>query len=186
MKKKKNKPVPAPKRRPAAPKVAVSAGAVRVDFARDPAGPEAVYGAAYLMMDRAYALLEPLPGAGLRVTLTPKAGRAAAALAALREAFLAEWESQKVRWAVSRANQSIREYVVENAVALAAGRAQPAAAAPAAPEELTPAQRSEIEKLIAEVEAEIKDMNEKKAHPDPKGVSPSWEAARDAEGKAAP
>lgn len=166
-----------------APKFVVVGGSVRADFPRDPAGPEAVYGAAYLMTDRAYAQLEPLAGGALRVSLTPKAARGAAALEDLRRAFQAEWESQVVRWAVARGNRSIREYVVENAVSLAQGRAAPAAAAaPAAPEELTAEQRTEIEKLIAEVEAEIKEMNASKSLPDPAGATKSWEAAQDAAG----
>lgn len=136
------------------------------------------------MTDRAYAQLEPLAGGGLRVTLTPKGLRGAEPLAALREAFLAEWRSQRLRWALARANQPIREYVVENAIALAQGRAEPPA--PAASEELTAEQRSEIEKLIAEVESEIKDMNESKAPRDPRGLSASWEAGSQAREKPAP
>lgn len=128
------------------------------------------------MTDRAYARLDGDKAKSLRVTLTPKGPRGAKAVAALRDAFLAEFESQKVRWAIAVANKPIREYLVENAVALAQGRAEPAPAAPAAAEELTADQRAEIERLIAEVETEIREMNDGQALPDPKGVSPSWEA----------
>lgn len=143
-------------------------------------GLEPILGAAYLFMDRAYALVEGDKAKLLKVTLRPKAARDAAALKSLREAFTAELESQKVRWAVARGNQSIREYLVDNALTLAeefSKRAVPSAGE-AAPEQLTPDQRSEIERLIAEVETEIKQMNETKAHPDPAGKSLSWEAAR--------
>ena len=91
-----------------------------------------------------------------------------------------------MRWAVARNNQPIREYIAEQAVLLATGQIKPAAPAAAAPEpavdELTDDQRLEIEKLIAEVEAEIKTMNADKAKPsvsDPKNVSASWEAAQE-------
>jgi His-Xaa-Ser system protein HxsD len=141
-------------------------------------GLEEILGAAYLMMDRAFARLDGDRKKSLTVTLTPKGDRSAKSLKALETAFTAELASQKVRWALSRANQPIREYIVENAVALAQGRAEALASAAPAPtsEELTADQRSEIERLIAEVETEIRDMNDKKAHPDPKGVAPSWEA----------
>lgn len=141
------------------------------------AGLDVILGTAYLMSDRAYVRLDGDRAKVLTVSLTPKGARAAKDLKQLEAAFLAELESQKARWALARANQPIREYLVENAVALAQGRAQAAAAsAPAAPEELTAEQRAEIERLISEVETEIKEMNDKKAHADPKGVSPSWEA----------
>lgn len=139
-------------------------------------GLETALGAAYLMMDRAWVSLEGDRSKALVVTLEPKPGFDAAAVKA---AFEAELESQKLRWAVARNNRSVREYVAENAVSLA--QQKPAAAqAEAAPEQLTDAQRSEIERLIAEVESEIKDMNAKKAVADPKGVAPSWEAQQEA------
>jgi hypothetical protein len=138
-------------------------------------GLEPALGAAYLMMDRAWVWLEGDKSKSLVVTLEPKPGWSAAGVSA---DFSAELESQKLRWAVARNNRSVREYVAENAVSLA--QQKPAAApAEAAPEQLTDAQRSEIERLIAEVEAEIKDMNAKKAVPDPKGVAPSWEAQQE-------
>lgn len=141
-----------------------------------------IMGAAYLLMDRAFVRLDGDKKKILKVTLTPKGDRSAKALSALKKTFEAELASQKLRWAVARENQPIREYIVENALSLAQGRADALAAAAPAPaaEELTADQRSEIERLIAEVESEIKDMNDKKAHPDPKGVSPSWEAQQKA------
>jgi His-Xaa-Ser system protein HxsD len=166
------------KKKPAAkakPKAAAGTVAFTLDARKD--GLDVILGTAYLMSDRAYARLDGDRAKILTVTLTPKGARGAKELKDLEAAFTAEFESQKVRWALARANQPIREYLVENAVALAQGRAEAAAAAaPAAPEELTADQRAEIERLISEVETEIKEMNDKKAHADPKGVSPSWEA----------
>lgn len=151
-------------------------GSVAFELDARKEGLDVILGAAYLMIDRAYARLDGDKTKIVRVTLTPKGDRGAKDLAALKAAFLAEFESQRIRWAVARAGQPIREYLVENAVALAQGRAVQAEAAAPVAEELTADQRSEIERLISEVESEIKEMNDKKAHADPKGVSPSWEA----------
>lgn len=162
----------APARRPAA-----KSRAAGLSFSLDvkKLGLETALGAAYLMMDRAWVWLEGDRSRTLIVALEPKPGFDAASVKA---AFEAELESQKLRWAVARNNRSVREYVAENAVSLA--QQKPAAPqAEAAPEQLTDEQRSEIERLIAEVESEIKDMNAKKAVPDPKGVAPSWEAQQE-------
>lgn len=142
---------------------------------------EPLYGAAYLMIDRAYVQLAPDGARGLRVTLLPKKDRDPAALAALRKAFETEYEAQKLRWTIARNNRDVREYVAENALTLAAEfAARPAApGAPAsAADVLTDDQRSEIERLIAEVETEIKTMNDSRAPQDSKAAARSWEAAR--------
>jgi His-Xaa-Ser system protein HxsD len=163
----------APARRPAA-KAKGSGLSFTLDVKK--LGLETALGAAYLMMDRAWVSLEGDKTKSLTVTLRPKPGSDAAAVKA---AFEAELESQKLRWAVARNNRSVREYVAENAVSLAQQKPAQPAAEPAA-EQLTDAQRSEIERLIAEVETEIKEMNAKKAVADPKGVAPSWEAQQEA------
>lgn len=143
-------------------------------------GLEPVLGAAYLMMDRAYASLDGDKTKSLTVTLRPKDGSAGAA--ALKRAFEDELAAQKLRWAVARNNQPVREYVAENALALA-GEFAARAAAPAEPavEQLTSEQRSEIERLIAEVETEISQMNSKKEHADAKDAALSWEASQEKE-----
>lgn len=163
--------------RRAAAKPANAALTVALDVRRE--GLEPVLGAAYMMMDRAYASLDGDRAKVLKVTLRPKSG-GAAALKSLRAAFDAELAAQKLRWAVARNNQPVREYVAENAIALAEEFAS-RAAAPAEPaaEQLTSEQRSEIERLIAEVETEISEMNKKKELPDPKGAALSWEAAQE-------
>lgn len=166
------------KRAPAAGKAAVGEVTLSLDVRRE--GLEAILGAAYLMMDRAYAVLGGDKRKSLTVTLRPKAGRGAAELKALKSAFEAELTAQKLRWAVARNNQSVREYVAENAISLAEEFSK-RAVAPAEPaaEQLTTEQRSEIERLIAEVETEISEMNTKKELADPKGKTLSWEAAQE-------
>lgn len=143
-------------------------------------GLEAVLGAAYLMMDRAYVALGGNPKTVLTVELTPKAGFTRKDVEA---AFLAELATQKVRWKLAQGNLPVREHVAELAVRLANGQLPPEPAADEAPaDQLTDEQRKEIEKLIAEVEDEIKTMNAKKspAAADPKNIKASWEEKQEA------
>lgn len=164
----------------AAPKP--SSSEVRIPLDVKTEGLDAILGAAYLMMDRAFVLLSGDRAKKIEVSLRakdPKAFRPAA----LEKEFRSDLASQKVRWAISRGNQPIREYIAEQAVLMATGAipppAAPAAAAEPAAEELTADQRAEIEKLIAEVESEIKTMNDKKVASDPKGIKASWEEAQE-------
>ncbi len=151
---------------------------VVLDARRD--GVDEIYSAAYLMIDRAYVLLEGDPKKSMRVTLRPKDVRTKASLTAVRSDFMSELAAQRVRWSITRNNQSIREYIAENALSLAAefGARSEVAEPSAAAEQLTPDQRAEIEKLIAEVETEIKAMNEQKPATDPKAAVAPWEAGR--------
>jgi His-Xaa-Ser system protein HxsD len=172
--------------RPAKPsrRAAPATGEVVVSVKPGADGPEPVLGAAYLMMDRAYALVEPAASGALRVTLRPKGARGSAELKALESAFQDELAAQRLRWAVARNNISVREYVAENALSLAEEFAsRPAAAPEPANEQLTADQRAEIERLIAEVETEISDMNRDQKLPDPKGATRSWEAAQEEAGR---
>ena len=150
-------------------------------------GLESIFGAAYMLTDRAFSSLEGDRAKKITVTLTPKKSEGRAGLKALAQTFLQELETQKVRWAIAKNNLPIREYLAEHAVALANSPAPVEAAAEPASEELTDAQRKEIEKLISEVEDEIKTMNAKNPAPDPKNVKASWEEAQESkasEGKA--
>ncbi|UPT75708.1 MAG: hypothetical protein M0D55_08565 [Elusimicrobiota bacterium] len=176
--KKAAKSVPAP-----TPKLTASEASFSLDVKAH--GLEPVLGAAYLLTDRAYVALGGDRAKILTVTLRPKNAKALKPRA-LADEFLSDLASQKVRWAVAKNNQPVREYVAEQAVLIATGQIKPAAPAAAAPEpavdELTDAQRLEIEKLIAEVESEIKTMNADKAKPsvaDPKNAALSWEAAQE-------
>lgn len=149
-------------------------------------GLEPIFGAAYLMMDKAYVSLSGDRAGKIGVVLRAKNPKAVKPKALAAE-FLSDLATQKVRWAVSRNNLPIREFIAEQAVLIANGTvpppSAPAAAEPAA-EELTADQRAEIEKLISEVEAEIKTMNDKKSIPDPKGIKASWEEKQEQENKA--
>ena len=149
-------------------------------------GLEPILGAAYLMMDKAFVSLSGDRAKRLAVALTSKSPKAVSARA-LGEEFLLDLESQKVRWTVAKNNLPVREFIAEQAVLIANGTVPPpsAAAAPEPPvEQLTDEQRAEIEKLISEVESEIKTMNDKKIATDPKGVKASWEEKQEQENKA--
>jgi His-Xaa-Ser system protein HxsD len=170
-------------------KPARAASKTSVSFTLDPRrdGLEPLLGAAYLMTDRAYARLDGDAKKSLRVTLTPKGDRGAKSLAALEADFRAELESQRLRWAVARANRPVREYVAENALTLAEEFEKRSAAAPApAGDQLTDAQRAEIARLIAEVEGEIKEMNAKPKADGRAETALSWEAAQEQGGQGAP
>lgn len=164
----------------AAPKPSASEVRISLDVKKE--GLEPIFGAAYLMMDRAYVLLSGDRAKKIEVSLRPKDPKALT-LKALSAEFLSDLASQKVRWAISRNNQPVREFVAEQAVLMASGAipppAAPAAAEEPAAEQLTDDQRAEIEKLIAEVESEIKTMNDKKVASDPKGIKASWEETQE-------
>lgn len=188
-KKKIAKKVPklSPKKKPVAvaPKISSLEAALTLDVKTE--GLEPVFGAAYLMMDKAFVILTGDRAGKVTVALRPKDPKAVKPKA-LAEEFLSDLASQKVRWAISRNNQPVREFIAEQAVLIANGTIPPPSAAEAAPEpaaeELTAEQRAEIEKLISEVESEIKTMNEKKSVPDPKGIKASWEEKQEQENKA--
>lgn len=171
-------------------KTAKKAAAGEIAFTLDvrEEGLEPILGAAYLFMDRAYVLVEGDKAKLLTVTLRLKGARGAAELAALKSAFADELAAQSLRWAVARNNLPVREYVAENALALAEEFAKRTAAAPAEPtaEQLTDDQRSEIERLIAEVETEISQLNAKKDPAAPKEAALSWEAAQETDKGGAP
>lgn len=89
-------------------------------------GLEPILGAAYLMMDRAFVSIEGDRKKKLEVFLKSKTAADAPRLETLARTFLAELETQKVRWALARNNQSVRRYVVEQAVLLGSGTRVPA------------------------------------------------------------
>ena len=174
----------------AAAPVVVSSSQVAISLAVKPHGLEAVLGAAYLMMDKAYVSLEGDRSKTIAVILRAKDPKSVK-LRALADEFLSDLESQKVRWTVAKNNLPIREYIAEQAVLIANGTIKPEAAPAAAPEsaaeQLTDDQRAEIEKLISEVEAEIKTMQQDKTKSviaDPKGIKPSWEEKQEQGNKA--
>lgn len=158
------------------PKTPPKARASALSFAVPKEGLEPILGAAYLMTDEAFVSLSGDKSKKLKVSLTPKPG-SALKQAELEARFRAELSAQKVRWAIAKNNQPIREFIAEQAVLLANGRLE-APEEPAA-DALSEEQRKEIEKLIAEVEDEIKTLNDKKSAKDPKNLSASWEARQE-------
>lgn len=186
----KKTPKLSPKKKPApiAPKISSLEAALSLDVKTE--GLEPVFGAAYLMMDKAFVSLTGDRAGKITVVLRPKDPKAFKPKA-LADEFLSDLASQKVRWAISRNNQPVREFIAEQAVLIANGTVPPPSASEAAPEpaaeELTADQRAEIEKLIAEVETEIKAMNQDKTKPavaDPKGIKASWEEKQEQGNKA--
>lgn len=160
------------KANPAVPKPVFSGGEVTFSVDARAWGEEAVLGAAYLLTDRCWVALDGSRSATLKVGLTPKLRLDAKGLRELAGLFRRELETQRVRWAIAKNNLPVREHVAKQAVLLANG-AVPAQPPPA--EELSSEQRKEIDDLIAEVEAEIKTLKDKKAGADPKGIAATWE-----------
>ncbi len=179
----------APKKlaKPAAAPYKLSAVDVSLSLDVKKEGLEAIFGAAYLMMEKAFVSLSGDRAKSVGVLLRAKNPKTSTPRA-LAEEFLSDLESQKVRWTLAKNNLPIREYIAEQAVLIANGTVPPPSAASAPPEpaaeQLTDDQRAEIEKLIAEVESEIKTMNEKKLVQDPKGIKASWEEKQEQGNKA--
>lgn len=136
-----------------------------------------ILNAAYLLTDRAYARIDGDPKKSLTVSLRPKKEQDGAGL---KQAFEDALRTQRLRWALAEANREVRERVARQGLLIAAGVA-PAAPAPApapAPgggEALTAEQQAEIDRLIAEVEVEIKELKTKPAGADPENVRATWE-----------
>lgn len=166
-----------PKARATASKRASKRSPAALSFTVSKEGLEPILGAAYLMTDEAFVSLSGDKSKKLAVSLAPKPG-SALGQAELEARFRAELAAQKVRWAIAKNNQPIREFIAEQAVLLANGRLE-AEPEPAAADALSEEQRKEIEKLIAEVEDEIKTLNDKKSAKDPKNLSASWEARQE-------
>lgn len=165
-----------PKKAAGKPVGKAPAGTVRATLSVKEHGLEPILGAAYLLTDRAYARFDGDRTKSLTVTLLPKEPLQAAGLAKLKEEFEAELETQKLRWAISKNNVGVRDYVARQAVLLANGHPIAPAAQPApGAEPLSADQQAEIDRLIAEVEAEIKELKAKPAGADPENVKATWE-----------
>jgi His-Xaa-Ser system protein HxsD len=87
-------------------------------------GLECILGAAYLMTDRAFVWIEGERGKTAEVFLKSKTPRTKAQRDLLARDFLAELETQKVRWAIAKNNLALRQAIIEQAV-LSAGEAKP-------------------------------------------------------------
>lgn len=121
----------------------------------------ALLGAAYLMTQDAYVALGR-QGRARTVTLWPKAGRPRAGLAA---AFLEEYQNQRLRWSLARAGLGRRRELLGRALASVGEDAAARASDPG----LSPEQKEEMARLLAEAEA---------APRDPLGIATPWGVSR--------
>lgn len=77
---------------------------------------EAVYGAAYAFLDKAYIYLEQGPKAKIQVNLKGKEKLTKKGLEALKGEFLNELLNFSLREKISKSNKKIREYIVARAL----------------------------------------------------------------------
>lgn len=83
---------------------------------------EAIYGASYVFLDRAYIFLESGPGTKIKITLKSKEG----ILKNLENEFYNELINFGLRETISKNNRKIREYIVGRALSSALGDHSPA------------------------------------------------------------
>ena len=135
--------------------------------AKTEAALDAVRMAAYVLSDRAYALVDEDEESyivRLRGKTTDVEGAGLAAL------FEREAENQKLRLSLSAANRETMEYIVSRALAPSGRSARPSGEAA-----LSDEQQGEIDRLIAEAEAEIAALRENTPGSDPLGITKTWE-----------
>lgn len=141
-----------------------------------PDGLEVLMGAAYMMIDRYCVRLGGDKKKSLAITLFGKAPLGKKELQEAAVSFQNELITQRVRWQIARENLPVREYIQELAIKIAQTPPQaPQAEQAAGSDELSEAQRKEIDALIAEVESEIQSLKKTPAGADPKKISASWE-----------
>lgn len=133
---------------------------------------EAIYGACYSLMDRAYFALEGDPRSKVRVSIRAKADPAPKG-ADLADQFLEELLHHAIRQKTVQSNQKIRDYIITQALV----SAQPASEL--TPEKVGPLKKEadagidqdleqEIEKLLSEVEKQG-------SQDDPLAIAVPWE-----------
>ena len=125
--------------------------------------------AAFALTDEAYVRLEPAKN-GVRVELTPKIP-APGSLKRLSSRFGDELDLEQIRSKIESNNRSLREHVIR--MALSGETSPPPVEAEIA---LTDEQQKELDRLIAEVEEEIKKESGASGG-DPLGVTQTWEEA---------
>ncbi len=86
---------------------------------------EAVYGAAYVFLDRAYIYLEQDSRSKIKVNLKAKEKITKKGLEALKGEFLNELLNFSLREKISKSNKKIREYIVARALASASRQESP-------------------------------------------------------------
>lgn len=117
----------------------------------------AFLGAAYLMTQDAYVALGR-EGRVRTVTLWPKASRPREGLEA---AFRSEYQNQRLRWSLARAGLGPRREILGRALAMPGELGEARAIEPG----LSPQQREEMSRLLAEAET---------AGRDPLGIATPW------------
>ena len=132
---------------------------------------EAVRMAAHVMADRAYAHLSEDED-GVVVSLHAKETLDARGLEALGALFDREVQNQTLRLKLESANRETMQYIVSRALVPAIASSGAAAELEA---ELSADQKSEIERLIAEAEAEIAELKKDEGGTDPLGITKTWQ-----------
>jgi hypothetical protein len=122
--------------------------------------------AALALAGEAYVELTSAKGA-VRVGLAPKAGADDAALRALAARFGDSLEAEAIREELDANGRALREHMIRLAL-------RPESAPADADIQLSPEQQKELDRLIAEVEAEVA-KEPGGAGPDPLGVDKTWE-----------
>lgn len=125
--------------------------------------------AAFALTGEAYVLLESAKNA-VSVEIAPKAPQSGA-LKRLAARFKEELALEKIRSEIEANNRGLREHVIRMALS---GESAPAPVE--AEVALTDEQQKELDRLIAEVEDEIKKESGVSAG-DPLGVTKTWEEA---------
>lgn len=92
---------------------------------------------------------------------------ASVSLSSLKKDFFNELEDEKFRSALFDSNRKLREYLVMSAL-----NYRPQESAPAVQEGLTPEEEKELDRIIAEVESELKDEKDRE---DPLEIKKTWE-----------
>ena len=104
------KPTPALEHRPVSDETDLDRVVVPVDTTIYPL--DAVYGAAYVFLDRAYVVLEKDKAATIRVSLTSKTPATREALMAHGGEFVNELLNQAIRANLDESARKIREYII--------------------------------------------------------------------------
>ena len=86
---------------------------------------EAVYGAAYVFLDKAYIYLEQDPRSKIKVNLKWKTKMTKKRLEVMRGEFLNELLNFSLREKISKSNRKIREYIVARALVSASQESLP-------------------------------------------------------------
>lgn len=134
--------------------------AIQIEFSESLYPKQAIYGAAYVFIDRCYVLLEPAPEGQVRVRLKPKEGVELSREHAVGE-FQNELLTQAWRQLILAENRELVEQVTTQALSGAAG----------------PAGLDDLLDL---------DIGDETAFDDPLGIAMSWEEKYKNKGKTPP